>query len=105
MSNLADFKQAYGRFIKALRYIVENEPKLKADEKRWDKIKKNFELKFEKVLDESWLALSQEERKKMAPIYLHRRMQSDPAVKKVLEVFNAKIKSVEENEITMQALQ
>lgn len=98
MSNITDFKTAHKRFIEALRYIVVNEAKLKADAARWAKIKQNFELKFEKPLDGSWLALSKEERGKMASIYLHRRVQSDPTVKKVLDVFGAKIKSVEENE-------
>ena len=96
MSNLAEFKQAYERFIKALRYIIEKESELKKDPTKWERVKKNFFERFERPLDSAWLALSKDERKKLAPLYLHRRAQSEPTVKKVIEVFGAKIKSVTE---------
>ena len=98
MSNITEFKQIHKRFIDGLRYLVENEEKLKADPVRWQKIKTNFEEKFEKPMDEAWQELSQEEREKLAPIYLHGRIQSDPTVKKIIDTFNAKIKSVEKDE-------
>lgn len=98
MSNLTDFKQAYERFIKALRYVVENESKLKADPKRWEKIKKNFELKFERPLDEIWNSLTTEEKKHLAPIYLHQKALQNETVKQVMKTFDAEIRNVEENE-------
>lgn len=98
MSNITNFKAAYKRFIDALRYITENEPKLKQDEKRWAKIKQNFYTKFECVLDENWLALSKDEKKSLSSVYLHRKAQADPVVKKILKTFGGRIVSVKEGE-------
>jgi len=98
MNNITIFKQSYDRFLKALRYIIENEAKLKQDEKRWAKIKSNFFDKFEAPLDAAWQALSKEEQKSLSSIYLHRRIQTEPIVKKVLETFGGKIVSVIEGD-------
>lgn len=98
MSNITEFKTAYQRFIKALRYITENEAKLKLDPAKWERIKANFTNKFERVLDESWLALTTNERKSLSSVYLHRKAQTDPTVKKVVDTFNGRITSIEENE-------
>jgi len=96
MNNIQDFKQSYDRFLKALRYIINNEATLKQDEKRWAKIKQNFELKFEKPMDEIWKSLTAEEQKHLAPIYLHQKALQNETVKRVIDVFDAKIKSIEE---------
>ena len=96
MTKLTDFKAAHKRFTEALKYIETNEANLKQDETRWQKIKVNFFEKFEKPLDEIWLALSKEERKKMAPLYLHRKAAEDETVKQIIDVFDAKILSVGE---------
>lgn len=100
MDRIQKFKAAHQRFLKALHYIIENEAKLKADLAKWAKVRYNFEAKFEKPLDEAWLALSNEERKSLSSLYLHRRAQVDPIVKKVLETFKGKIIKVEENKNT-----
>lgn len=91
-----EFKQAHKRFSEALRYITSKEPELKKDPAKWERIKKNFYTKFEAPLDLAWQALSKEERKRLAPLYLFRKAQEDKVVKKVIDVFNAKILSVEE---------
>lgn len=95
MNSISDFKIAHKRFIDALRYLVENEQKLKTDPAKWQKIKDNFYGKFEKPLDEAWQALTAEEKKRLAPLYLHRKAQSDPIVQKIIETFNGKIISIE----------
>ena len=93
-----EFKTAHKRFIDGLRYLVENEEKLKADPVRWQKIKQNFELKFERPMDEAWQGLSKEEKKKFSSVYLHRKVQSDPTIQKILKTFDGKITSVTKNE-------
>jgi len=97
---ITEFKSAYQRFQQALEYIITNEPKLKADSARWEKITKNFRERFEAPLDFAWLALSKEERKRFATLYLARKVQSDETVQKVIKVFNAKVRSVKEDENT-----
>lgn len=91
-----EFKILHKRFADALKYLVENEQKLKADPEHWAKVQKNFEQKFEAPLDKAWLELSKEERKRFATLYLARKTQMDPIVKKVIDTFNAKIVSVTE---------
>ena len=96
--SIQDFKTTHKRFIEALRYILANEQKLKADPAKWQKIKANFEQKFERPMDEAWQGLTSEERKRLAPIYLHQKALQDETVRKVIDIFGAEIKSVEENE-------
>lgn len=98
MSRIEEFKEVHQKFIKALKYIIVNEIKLKQDKTRWEKIKFNFYNKFEKVLDEKWQTLSKEEKKRLAPIYLHQKAQSDSTIQKIIKTFDAEIRSVEENE-------
>ena len=94
--SIQQFKQVHKRFTEALRYIVENEQRLKADPTRWQKIKANFEVKFERPMDEAWQALSKKEKDQLAPLYLFRKAAADETVKKVIEMFDGKIISVEE---------
>jgi hypothetical protein len=96
MLTTQEFKAIHKRFTEALRYLMENEVKLKADPSRWAKIKKNFETKFEKPLDEAWAALSTEDRKKLAPLYLFRKAAANETVQKIMTTFGASISSVEE---------
>lgn len=96
MSNIIDFKKSHKRFTDALRYIMENEEKLKENSDKWSRIQKNFIEKFEEPLDKAWQALTAEERKRLAPIYLHHKAQSDPTAKKIIDTFDAKIINVEE---------
>lgn len=98
MSNIQQFKTAHQRFYKALRYITDHEAELKVDPKRWVKVKQNFELKFEKPLDEAWQALTPDEKKSLSSIYLHRKAEAEPVVKKVLETFGGRIVRVKEKE-------
>lgn len=98
ISHIENFKKCYRSFSDALRYIVQNEPKLKTDPERWNKIKQNFFEKFERPLDLSWLSLSKEERKSLSSVYLHRKAQTDPTIQKIVKTFNAKIINVSEEE-------
>ena len=93
-----EFKILHKRFADALKYLMENEQKLKADPERWKKVQKNFEQKFEAPLDKAWLELSKEERKRLGPLYLHRKAQEEPIVKEVLKTFKGRIISVTEAE-------
>src|SRR4030042_3380428 len=92
------FKEAHGRFIKALNYVATNEPKLKADSARWEKITKNFRDRFEAPLDSAWQTLSKEDQKTYTTLYLARKASCDETVKKVMETFNAKVIKVKEDE-------
>jgi len=96
MNRITEFKNFHKRFIEAMQYIIINEEKLKADPIRWQKIKNNFETKFSYPMDEAWLALSKEEKKRLAPLYLFRKVQEDETVKKILDKFGGKIISVKE---------
>lgn len=96
--SVQDFKQAHKKFTEGLRYIVLNEEKLKADPVKWARIKKNFESKFEQPMDAAWKTLTDEEKKPLLSVYLHRKAQMDPTVKKVMEPFDAEISSVWEAE-------
>jgi len=98
MTKIVEFKEAHLRFSKALRYITENEAELKKDPKRWQKIKHNFEQKFEKPLDEVWNALSKAEKKSLASLYLFRKAQEDEVVQKVIKTFKAKIVRIRQEE-------
>ena len=92
------FKEAYKRFTEALTYMVKNESELKKDPKRWKTVQQNFHAKFEKPMDEAWAALLKEDRKGLAPVYLHRKATQDKYVKKILKTFNGKIVNVKEVE-------
>ena len=96
MNNINKFKEAQKRFTEALRYIMANEQKLRAIPEKWTKVQKNFKSKFEEPMDAAWQVLNDEEKKRLGPIYLHKKVQSDPLVKKVLEIFDGKIVSVKE---------
>ncbi len=96
--SIQEFKEAHQRFIKALKYIMENEQKLKTDPVKWTKVKQNFEAKFEAPMDSAWEALSKEEKKSLSSVYLHRKAQTDPTIQNVIKTFDAEIKSVEEDE-------
>ena len=96
--SIQEFKIAHKRFTEALRYLIINEQKLKADPVKWQKIKDNFEQKFEKPMDEAWQKLSKEERKRLAPLYLFRKAAADETVKEVIDVFDAKVISVKEGD-------
>lgn len=98
MSKVVEFKEVHKRFTDALKYIVNKEAELKKDPARWEKVKKNFFTKFEAPLDKAWLALTEEEQKRLAPLYLHRKAQQDEVVKKVIKTFKAKITKVEKIE-------
>ena len=93
-----EFKILHKRFADALKYLMENEQKLKADPQHWEKVKQNFETKFEQPLDKAWLELSKEDRKRLGPLYLHRKAQEEPIVKEVLKTFGGRITSVTEAE-------
>jgi hypothetical protein len=94
--SIQEFKQIHKCFTEALRYLIENEKKLKSDPHQWEVVKKNFETKFEQPMDEAWEALTKEEKKRLAPLYLFRKAASDETVKKVLDTFKGRIISVEE---------
>jgi hypothetical protein len=98
MSQVSEFKDIYKRFADALRYIMAKEAELKKDPERWAKIKKNFTDKFEKPMDEAWLTLPAEDKKRLAPLYLFRKAQQDPIVKEVMAKFDAKVVKVTSNE-------
>ena len=91
LAHINDFKSAHKRYIDALKYIMENEEKLKADPVKWARVQDNFEAKFSIPMDAAWKALTDAEQKRLLPIYLHRKSQTDPTVKKVMEVFDAEI--------------
>lgn len=93
-----EFKITHKRFSEALRYIITKEGELKKDPVKWERVKKNFFEKFEAPLDEAWQRLSKEEKKRLAPLYLFRKAAADETVKKVIDTFDAKIISIEENE-------
>jgi len=99
MSNLDSFKLAHKKFTEALKYIVENESELKQNPQRWAKITHNFKVKFEQPLDATWQNLTEAERVQLAPLYLHRKVQQDEAIKKVIDVFDGKIVKITENKI------
>ena len=94
MSVLDDFKTRHKEFTKALKYMNENAGILGTYPKRWEKIKENFSTKFEEPLDAAWLALDADTQKKMGPLYLYRKAAQDEAVKRVINVFDAKIVGV-----------
>ena len=94
--SIPQFKEAHKRFADALKYIVTNEPALKADPVKWAKVQQNFQVKFEKPMDEAWEALTKEERKRMAPLYLFRKAAEDETVKKIISTFDARITGVTE---------
>lgn len=94
--SIQEFKIAHKRFTEALRYVVANEQKLKLDTTKWQKIKANFEQKFEKPMDLAWQTLSKEDRRKLAPLYLFRKAAADETVKKVIGIFDARIVSIKE---------
>ena len=98
MDRISSFKEAHKKFIEGLKYITEHEAELKDDPKRLEKIKKNFFERFEAPLDLAWEALSVEERKSFATVYLARKAQTDPMVKNVLDAFGGTIIKIEEDE-------
>jgi hypothetical protein len=97
MSQVEDFKEAHKRFAEALAYITKNETQLRAIPGKWEKVSKNFYTKFESTLDLAWAALTPDQQKSLAPLYLFRKAAEDNQVKKVIETFDAKITGVEKN--------
>jgi hypothetical protein len=95
MSTVENFKTAHVRFSEALEYISKNEDQLKIEGK-WEKVVSNFRVKFEAKLDETWQSLTPDQQKSLAPLYLFLRVAQDKEVRKVLEVFNAKVIGVED---------
>lgn len=95
MSTVEEFKTAHKRFSEALAYMVNNESMLKQTPGKWEKVVNNFRKKFEEPLDSSWNALTKDQQKSLAPLYLFRKAAEDKQVKKVIETFDAKITGVE----------
>ena len=93
MDKVEIFKNAHKKFTEALKYISLNEPKLRADPKHWELIKRNFTEKFEKSLDLSWDALSEEEKDNLLPLYGHRKALRNETVQKIMKVF--KVEKIE----------
>ena len=87
MSNLTNFKELHKKFIEALNYINKNYDRLQKDPKKYKTIKRNFIEKYEKPMDLAWEALSIEDQKTLAKLYLHRKIQTDPEVQKVIEMY------------------
>lgn len=96
MSKVEEFKESHRRFSEALEYICKNEETLKATPGKWEKIKINFEKRFEAPLDLVWASLTKDQQKSLAPLYLFRRVAQDKEVKKVMEIFDAKITEVKD---------
>jgi len=91
MNKIAEFKKAYERFSKALKYISENESDLKADQKKWKNVINNFQTKFEDPLEASWNSLSPTEKRRFESLYLHRKAMQNELVKKIVEMFNGTV--------------
>lgn len=91
MERINNFKKAHKQFTEAVKYISDNEIKLKKDPKRLKRIFNNLKTKFEKPLDSAWEALNKEEKKKFESLYSFRRAIQDEFVKKVIEMFDGKI--------------
>ena len=91
MSKLTDFKDTHKRFQEALNYINKNHDRLKNDPNKYATIQKNFTKKYEEPLDLAWNALTPEDQKTLMPLYLFRKAQTDPQVKKVLEIVGGKV--------------
>ena len=91
MQRIDDFKKAYERFNKAVKYMSDNEEKLKKDPARWEQIKHNFKTKFEQPLDAAWKALSKDEKKRFNSLYKYRKAMQDEMVRKVIKTFNGKL--------------
>ena len=91
MSKLQDFKDTHKRFIEALNYINKNYDRLKKDPDKYETIKKNFVNKYETPLDLAWEALSIDDQRTLAPLYLYRKAQTDPQVQEILKTFGGKV--------------
>jgi len=91
MSKITNFKETHKRFLEGLTYINKHYDRLKKDPGKYERVKKNFVDKFEKPLDDAWTALSPEDQKSLAPLYLYRKAQTDPQVQKVLEVMGGNV--------------
>ena len=91
MQRINDFKKAYEQFTQAVKFMSDNELRLKKDPAHWKKIIDNFKTKFEKPLDFAWEALNKEEKKRFEPLYSFRRAMQDEFVQKVIKEFDGKI--------------
>jgi hypothetical protein len=95
MSKVEDFKTTHAKFSEALAYITTKETEFRAIPGKWEKVVKNFQTKFEQPLDLAWAAVDPADQKSLAPLYLFRKAAEDQQVKKVMEVFDAKITGVD----------
>ena len=91
MQRINDFKKAHEQYAQAIKFIYDNEIKLKKDLEHWKRVINNLKNKFEQPLDSAWEALNEEEKKRFESLYLHRRATQDEFVKKVIEMFDGKI--------------
>ena len=91
MQRINDFKKAHEQFTQAVKFISDNELRLKKDPAHWKKIIGNLKTKFAEPLDLAWEALTEEEKKRFESLYSFRRAIQDEFVQKVIKEFDGKI--------------
>jgi hypothetical protein len=94
------FLDCMKRYSEAVDYLRVNAAALEADPAKYERVKKNMEVKVIKLLDEAWDALSARERENFSSMYFLKRHPNDPGVieaKRYAAEVNGKIVSFEEN--------
>lgn len=80
------FKDAFEKFKEAMIYIRKNLEALQKDPPRLARIRKNFEDKFERPLNEAWDALDHDSKNRFATLYFLRREGADADIEYVKEL-------------------